>query len=256
MNKLRIALLHLQIKLGDTVCNRQLLNLAIAIAAGYGAQLAVTGELIESGEAFWQTIYCQSIPGSDYPYLESLKEAAYKYRMNLLFGRAYRNVDTGQLYSIYTHINDEGQIQAIYEKQVSETLEEASHLTRGTDLVVTDIEGLEVGLVLGYNSEVQDIINRYVEERVDLIIDGLAPLRHPCSETTQIMPVEVPLLVSNYNLIRNRKLYQGQGFAITEQSTLKFCPVCSEVIILDFWPGCEKFEVVNRVNVNQVVTCE
>lgn len=68
MNKLRIAILHLQIKLGNTCYNRKLIALALSIAAGYGAELVVMGELIESGEAFWRNIYLNTIPGEDYPF--------------------------------------------------------------------------------------------------------------------------------------------------------------------------------------------
>lgn len=257
MNKLRIAILHIQIKSGDTACNRKLLDVAISIAAGYGVQLVVTGEVIESGEAFWRNIYLASIPGATYPYLVSLEEIASKYKMNILFGRAYRNTDTGQIFSTYTHINDEGQVQAVYRKQVTESPEEANYLTVGKELVVTNIAGLDVGLVLGYNEAVQTIINRYEEEDVDLIIGGIAPLRHPCCATNiNTADVDVPLILANYNLVRNRRVIQGESLAITSDNVLKFCPICSEVIILDYWVDCEKIEVVNRVNVNQVLNCE
>ena len=257
MNKLRIAILHLQIKAGNTCCNRKLLSLAISIAAGYGANLVVTGELIESGEMFWRNIYLNSIPGENYPFLETLKEIAYKYKMNILFGRAYRDTDTGQVFSTYVQINDEGEVQATYKKQVAETTEEGNILTQGNELAVTNIDGLEVGLLLGYNETVQTIINRYEEENVDLIIGGLAPLNHLCSQTQiDTSELEVPLLLSNYNLIMGKKLYQGESLALTEEESLRFCPICSEVIILDYLCDCESFEVVNRVNVNQVLNCE
>lgn len=257
MNKLRIAILHLQIKLGNTCYNRKLIALALSIAAGYGAELVVMGELIESGEAFWRNIYLNTIPGEDYPFLETLKEMAYKYKMNILFGRAYRNIATGQVFSQYTHINDEGEVQAIYNKQVAENTEEANYLTQGNELVVTKIDGLEVGLLLGYNETVQTIINRYEEANVDLIIGGVAPLQNSCIENEiNTRDVEVPLILSNYNVIIGRNLYQGKTLAITSDTMLKFSPICSEVIILDYLCDCESFEVVNRINVNQVLNCE
>ena len=256
MNKLRIAILHLQIRLGQTCYNRELIRNALAIAAGYGADLIVTGELIESGEDFWKYIYLNSIPGDDYPFLETLKEAAYKYKVNILFGRAYRNIETGRIFSTYTHINDEGRIQATYNKQVAETSEEAEILTQGNELAVTNIDGLEVGLVLGYNEEVESIINRYEREKVDLIIGGITPLRHPCQDAQiNTSELEVPLLLSNYNIVQGNKICQGESLALTEDETLRFCPICSEVIILDYWCDCEVFEVVNRINMNQIFDC-
>ncbi|MBE6022114.1 MAG: hypothetical protein E7231_02620 [Cellulosilyticum sp.] len=256
MHKLRIAILHLQVKLGQTCYNRQLLLSAIAIAAGYGAELVVTGELIESGEDFWRTIYLNSIPGENYPFLETLKETARKYQINILFGRAYRQSDTGRIFSIYTHINEEGEVQAIYKKQVAETTEEGNVLTQGTELVVTNIDGLDVGLILGYNEDVQSIIDRYEEERVDLIIGGITPFRHPCNSLTfDTSEIEVPLILSNYNILRGRGIVQGESLALSENQMLRFCPICSEVIILDYFCDCEYFEVVNRVNVNQVLEC-
>ncbi len=257
MNKLRIALLHLQIKQGNTCWNRQLIKLAISIAAGYGANLVVTGELIESGEEFWRNIYLNSIPGDNYPFLEELKEMASKYKLNIIFGRAYRNPETNNIFSIYTHINDEGQVQAIYQKQVAETNLEGQVLTQGEQLVVTRIDCLNIGLLLGYNETVQTIINRYEEEQVDLIIGGLAPLRHPCNtQNINTDDIDVPLLLSNYNVVIEGKLYRGESIAIGEENSLKFCPICSEVIILDYLLKCEEFEVINRVNINQVVNCE
>lgn len=214
----------------------------------------MTGELIESGEDLWQTIYFESIPGANYPYLENLKAMAKKYNMDILFGRAYRRAETGQVLSTYTHINDEGQVQAIYEKQVAETIEEAQYLTQGEKLAVTCLDGLEIGLVLGYNETVQTIINRYEEEGVDLIIGGVGPLRHPCSGNTfEELDSEVPIVFCNYNICRGKRVYQGVSLAVTESNTLRFCPIDSEVIILDYCEACEKFEVVNRVNVNQVL---
>lgn len=256
MNKLRIAILHLQIQWGNTCLNRKLLACALSIAAGYGANLVVTGELIESGEDFWKRIYLNSIPGNDYPFLSQLEEMARQYELNILFGRAYRMQRTGQIFSTYTHINDEGQIQAVYEKQVAESEEEAQLLTQGDELVITDIACLKVGLLLGYNEATQEIIEEYDQEGVDLIIGGLTPLRHPCGSTqVNTRNIEIPILLSNYNLIKRGKLYQGESLAIATEGYIRFCPICSEVIILDYLVDCESFEVVNRINVNQTLCC-
>ncbi|MBP3887938.1 MAG: hypothetical protein J6F30_09910 [Cellulosilyticum sp.] len=175
--------------------------------------------------------------------------------MNIILGRAYR--DSNNIYSIYTHINDDGQVQAIYPKQVAETTTEANVLAFGNQLVVTQIDCLDIGLVLGYNDTVQTIINRYEEENIDSIIGGLAPLRHPCNRQNIVLSnVDVPILLSNYNMVINGNLYRGESLARSEENSLKLCPICSEVIILDYLFDCEKFEVINRVNVNQVMNCE
>ena len=65
--------------------------------------------------------------------------------------------------------------------------------------------------------------------------------------------MDVPVLLSNYNVVINGNLYRGESLAISEENSLKFCSICLEVIILDYLFDCERFEVINRVNVNQVM---
>lgn len=256
MNKaypIRMALLHVEVKQGDMRYTHKVLRQAIAIAAGYGCQLVISGELVECGSDFWRHIYLESVPCQSYPYLEHLKEIAYKYNMHILLGRAERGQVADVLYSTYTHINNGGKLQRYYRKQIMEGFEEASYLTRGDRLICTEIEGLRTGLMIGYNGQAIERMKDYAKQNVDLIVCAVTPTYHPklFEEIRNTNEYICPTIFCSYDLIGEDTYYKGESICLMAHNSLYFKLGYSAVIVLEYDSYNSYFRIVRSIDINQ-----
>jgi len=145
--KLRIALLHIAPRAGEILFNRNQIRYALAIAAGYGAQLAITPELAESGYMFSRHIDLNTIPACPNEFISDLRQVASKYTMHLIIGFPERGLNNA-LYNTLAYIDAYGRIQGIYRK-VHVNHYEGSWETAGEEVVIKKIEGLPVGFLIG-----------------------------------------------------------------------------------------------------------
>lgn len=253
--KLRMALLHVHIVQGNMYHNHKILSEAMAIAAGYGCQLVLTGELVECGPYFWRNIRLKTIPSKTYPYLESLKEVAYKYRMHIILGRAEKDAESGTLLSTYTHISKLGNINAHYRKQMIESEEEHQYVALGRQLVSTEIEHLKIGLMIGYNQRIEELMMYYKRQDIDLICCAVTPIYHEAlsREVENLERFIQPIIFCNYDLEMTEVQYTSESVCLGNGRGMVFRPECSAVIVLDFDRINKSFEMVKCINVHQLL---
>lgn len=251
----RLGILHVQISKGNMHYNHRILGQAIAIAAGYDCEAVLTGELIECGSQFWRKINLKSVPGKIYPYFNYLQEIAYKYKMDILMGRAERDSETGKLYSSYTHINQIGEIAAKCRKQVMENVEESKYLSKGEQLVYTKICGLNAVLFIGYNEKIGKLMKYAKDQKADIVVCAVSPMYHGYlrDEVSSIYTDIQPVIFSSYNMLDDEDYFTGESiyFGGGKGSILRLSG--SHVIVVDYDKQSKCFQLVRCVNINEML---
>lgn len=251
----RLGILHVQISCGNMHYNHKILSQAMAIAAGYGCDAVVTGELIECGALFWRKVELQSVPAKMYPYFNHLQETAYKYKMHILIGRAERDWETGKLYSNYTHINEKGEAAAECRKQIIECPEESKYLSQDRNLIWTQIGGVKAALFIGYNEQIKKLMLYCKEQGIDLMICAVSPVYHGnLRKEVSSMGINIqPVIFCSYNMNSDEidcigeSIYLGTG----KGSVLRIQG--SHVMVVDYDKKSKSFQLVKIVDVDEIL---
>ncbi|WP_069997211.1 carbon-nitrogen hydrolase family protein [Cellulosilyticum sp. I15G10I2] len=173
-NIIRIALLHIAPRTGEIQYNRAQIRYALALAAGYGADLAITPELAESGYSFASVIDLNTVPIFPNDFLYTLREVAFKYNMNLIVGFPEHDNSSLELYNTLAYIDRTGKIQDTYRKiHVSED-EYRTWETPGDRVVVENIDGLQVGFLIGEDVFYRDIAYQCKRMGAQLLLAQMA----------------------------------------------------------------------------------
>lgn len=146
---IRIALLHIAPKAGEVAYNRTQIRKALALAAGYEADVAITPELAESGIAFCECINLNTLPLFPNQFVCDLREVAWKYQMNLVIGLPEKEAVKGEIYNALVVITSDGVIQGTYRKVHLNGEREGKWVFGGKDAATQDMNGVTIGFMIG-----------------------------------------------------------------------------------------------------------
>ena len=113
---LRIALLHLAPIPGDLAHNRQLVETAIATAAGQGAAWIITPELCICGYSFADEIGTEWILPQPDPWMRILCQHIARLQVTVFLSHPERDGQTGKLYNSVLVIGTNGSLLGIHRK--------------------------------------------------------------------------------------------------------------------------------------------
>ncbi|MDF2595355.1 MAG: Nitrilase/cyanide hydratase and apolipoprotein N-acyltransferase [Clostridia bacterium] len=249
-NRLRIALLHIAPKGGEVSSNRSQIRSALAIAAGYEADLAVGPELAESGYTFFNTIDAHSIPVFPNEFICDLKQVARTYNMNLMIGFPERDLRTQRLYNALVYIDQHGYIQGTYRKIHVNTAKDMAWESCGSYGVVKEIQGIAAGFLLGEDLCYKDVAYQNQKMGAKILLAGTAwpEVEWDVTKEWQERSTEtgLPLIVCNRTgLDGSIDFSQSTSMIIMpRQNAYRFSRVSPSVLIIDFDKSCNHFWVV------------
>jgi predicted amidohydrolase len=113
---LRLGLLHLAPKVGDLAYNRHLIESAVGVAAGLGAEWIVTPELCVCGYQFTGHIGTDWIEPAPDAWMRHLGRLAADRRVTVFLSHPERNRTTGKMYNTVFVSNADGLWTAVHRK--------------------------------------------------------------------------------------------------------------------------------------------
>ena len=243
---LRIALLQLAPISGDISYNRVQIRHGLAIAAGCSAEVAITPELAESGNEFYKSIHLTTLPCLTYPFLESLREVAYKYEMSIFLGRPEQGQATKEYYNGFTHIDHEGNIVAHYRKQILSQYDQ-EWATAGNQPVCTYVKGMPIGLIIGEDGDDEEIIRQYNTVSPKLFFLPTYGTEHQTSIDQYAISRRGVSFVRCSSLYRETTFFESASFCLSSRhGGYAFNTSCPQVIIVDYDKQDDIFRFVAR----------
>ncbi len=110
MNRLRISLLHLAPVTGDVAGNRKLVESAVSVAAGQGADWAITPELCIPGYLFANMIGTDWILPQPDPWMQGFCRQVKDLGITVFLSHPHRDPETDKLYNTVFVVNAQGEI--------------------------------------------------------------------------------------------------------------------------------------------------
>ena len=253
-NKLRIALLHIAPKGGEISSNRSQIRSALAIAAGYEADLAIGPELAESGYTFLNTIDAHSIPAFPNEFICDLRQVARTYDMNLIIGFPERDLKAQRLYNALVYIDSDGYIQGRHRKIHVNTERDITWEACGSYGLVKEIQGIVAGFLIGEDLYYKDVAYQSKKMGAKILLAGTAwpEVEWDVTKEWQERSREtgLPLIVCNRTGIDGGiDFSQSTSMIIMPyQKPYQFRSVCPSVLIIDVDKSCNHFVVVGGMN--------
>lgn len=168
--KIRIALVHLASRPGDTEHNRGKIESAIAVAVAAKADWIVTPELAETGYDFSKRIGTGWIENFPNKWMLSLSENARRNKVALFIGFAEKDSTTGKLYNSVAIIGRDGVIQGTYRKHIVVHGSAESWEAPGIENNLFIIDGIPVGMLICADSYKPEIAARYKLQGARILI--------------------------------------------------------------------------------------
>ena len=165
MSRLRISLLHLAPVTGDVAGNRRLVESAMKVAAGQGADWAITPELCIPGYLFANMIGTDWILPQPDPWMQGFCRLVKDLGMTAFLSHPHRDPETDKLYNTVFVVSDEGEIVGKHSKVKALHGAEAWS-TPGEEILPLSpqgIEGVKVGILIcadAYKNEVAAELQR------------------------------------------------------------------------------------------------
>jgi predicted amidohydrolase len=245
-------LLHIAPRAGEIFYNRNQIRRALAIAAGYQANIAVTPELAESGYLFTNQIDLNGVPACPNVFISSLRQVALKYEMNLIIGFPERDLIENVLYNSAAYIDAYGSIQGIYRK-VHVNSYEGAWETAGDGAVIKKIEGIPAGILIGEDICYTDIAYECRKMGAKLLLALTAWPRvewnvskewEKCSKSAGL-----PLVVCNRTGSEGRIDFTlGESVVATPNKIIyTFTTRAPMVFVIDFNPATHAFSFVGSM---------
>ncbi|MEN6620494.1 MAG: carbon-nitrogen hydrolase family protein [Smithella sp.] len=200
--KIRIALVHLAPRPGDTEHNRSKIESAIATAVAAKADWIVTPELAETGYDFFKSIGTNWIENFPSKWMLSLSKTARLNKVALFIGFAERDSTTGKLHNSVAIIGRDGVIQGTYRKHIVVHGVAESWTAPGIENNLFILDGIPVGMLICADSYKPEIAARYKLQGARIL---LSPANWPPHKEmgpngyweARTMETGLPLIVNN-----------------------------------------------------------
>ncbi|PHV72293.1 hypothetical protein CS063_02115 [Sporanaerobium hydrogeniformans] len=244
----RLALLHMMPKIGNSSYNRQQLRRALAVAAGHEAQIALTPEMIEYGQLFDCYREREKVPVYPSRYLCDLGEVAYKYNMYFIVGILEREEPTGNLYNAVACINSQGHLEGTYRKMYTTQKEENLSILSGNELATFTWTENQLGLMVGEDVYLAKLPILLREMGAQLILGVVSPGVEGMAKEWCLRSAEtrLPFIVCGGNLQGSKKnISYGESLVIRlGQVQYAFKSLEPTVFILDIELNTNNIELV------------
>jgi predicted amidohydrolase len=145
---IRIALVHLAPRPGDTTLNRREIEQAIAAAVSAKADWIVTPELAETGYSFARKIGTDWIEPFPSSWIHAMAGVARKNRVALFLGVAEKDKATGKLHNSVAVIDRQGVILGAYRKHRVVNGPSERWAQPGQETPLFTIDGIPVGILI------------------------------------------------------------------------------------------------------------
>lgn len=252
--KIRIALIHLDSRPGDTEHNRNKIESAIAVAVAAKADWILTPELAETGYNFSKCIgtgWVENFPGK---WMLSLSKIARHNKVALFIGVAEKDGTTGNLHNSVAVIGRDGVIQGTYRKHIVVHGPAESWAAAGIENNLFIIDGIPVGMLICADSYKPGISGRYKLQGARIL---LSPANWPPHKEMgpngywekRTMETGLPLIVNNRTGIE-----PGLDFSSAESTVVlngkrlyNFSSRDSRLFLVDWNPRKGTFSPVENV---------
>lgn len=173
MSILRLALLHLEPKLGDLAYNCQAVETAATMAAALGAQWLLTPELCLSGYQFAASLGTAWVQPAPDPWVARICRVAARLRLTVFLAHAERDPQTAQIYNTLFVIAADGAILGTHRKIHVVPVAEA-WASPGTTLAPVYVPPVHVGLLLCADAYTPALAQRLQAQGAQLLISAAA----------------------------------------------------------------------------------
>jgi N-carbamoylputrescine amidase len=177
---LRIALLHLSLKVGNVRHNERLIENAARLAAELGAEWVVTPELCLSGYEFAPYLGTDWIGGPNDTGVESFRELARQLRITLFLGHAERDAQTQLLYNTVFVIGPGGEVIGKHHKRtVIPGIEGWSSPDEKSSVVAIPSPWQKVGILICADAYRPEVASRLREQGASVLVSSAAWAAQP-----------------------------------------------------------------------------
>lgn len=171
MKPLRIALLHLEPRLGDLERNRRTLERAVAAAAGAGADWVVTPELCICGYQFTGHLGTEWILPQPEPWMVRFCGLVSRLRVTVFLSHPERDPRTAKLYNSVFVIGADGAIVGTHRKvNVVPTAE--AWASRGERIAPIPVPPLTVGVLICSDAYTPQVASRLHAQGAQFLVSS------------------------------------------------------------------------------------
>ena len=170
---MRIALLHIAPVTCDIDHNRQLVERAVATAAGLGAQWAVTPELCIPGYLFLDQMGSDWIAPQPDPWMQGFCQRVKEHGITVFLSHPERDPASGKMYNTVFVIDPEGRI--IGKQRKVKALRGAERWsTPGWKISPVDCGGIKVGVLICADAYKNDIAEVMKDKGAQVLVSSVA----------------------------------------------------------------------------------
>jgi N-carbamoylputrescine amidase len=145
---MKVALLHLDLSGGPQDANLAMLQQALGLAAGEGANWVVTPEMALQGYFFAEKNSHLQIPVQPDDSLGPVIQLVIRHRLTLFLGCAERDAETGKCYNSCLVIGSDGSVLGRHRKTRSHKKGAEAWVTEGDKLEPISCPGMKVGIMV------------------------------------------------------------------------------------------------------------
>jgi N-carbamoylputrescine amidase len=240
MKKLRISFLHVAPITGDVEHNRRLVESAVLVAAGQGADWAVTPELCIPGYQFMARIGTDWILPQPDDWMRSFCQMVKQQRLTVFLSHPERDPETNKLYNTVFVISPEGEIVGKHRKLRTLGGSEAWS-SPGGSINPVECDGVQVGILIcadAYKNEIAQVLKH---KGAQVLVSPVAwgPGRcGPDGEWEQrTADTGLPIMVCNRSGVEKEELDYRKAESVVAQNGQRLLTAisdCSVVLTFDW----------------------
>jgi N-carbamoylputrescine amidase len=173
MSILRVALLHLEPRLGDLAYNRHMVETAVTTAADVGAGWVITPELCVSGYQFASSIGTEWILPQPDPWMAQFCQLVGCLRVTVFLSHPERDRRTGKLHNSVFVIAPDGTIIGTHRK-VNVVPRAEAWASRGEQIAPIPVPPLTAGVLICSDAYTPEVARRLQVQGAQLLVSPAA----------------------------------------------------------------------------------
>ena len=209
----------------DREANKEKLNLLLETIKKDKVDLLIFPEMTLTGFTMKSDQFAEEVDDESFIFF---KRAAKKYSAHILAGIIER--EGNRIYNSLIHLDKTGSLQKTYRKiHPFTSAGEDLNYSKGSQIVITDIDGWKTGLTICYDLRFPELFRLYAKERVHLIVNSanwpLARIEH-WKTLLKARAIENQCYAAGVNRVGNDPKSSYPGFSSV------YGPMGEEILVL------------------------